>query len=34
MELLLIDTIEKILINKMDKKNCDEVSTPSQFYIS
>jgi len=22
------------LINKMDKKNCDEVSTPSQFYIS
>ena len=34
MELLLIDTIEKNLIKKIDRKNCDEVSTPSQFYIS
>ena len=34
MELLLIDTIEESLIKKIDRKNCDEVSTPSQFYIS
>ena len=34
MELLLIDTTEKTLINKMDKKNCDEISISSQFYIS
>ena len=34
MELLLIDTIEKNLIKKIDRKNCDEISISSQFYIS
>lgn len=33
MELLLIDTIEKNLIKKIDRKNCDEISISSQFYI-
>lgn len=28
MELLLIDTIEKNLIKKIDRKNCDEILHP------
>ena len=32
-ELLLVDTVKKSY-KENGQKNCDEVSTPSQFYIS